>query len=243
MQATSPWSSISLNVRWRSIASGVVRCDRVLDSADHALDRAQQPALPSARLEQCSGQERSGGLAVGAGDADDAELRGRVTVEARGGRRHRLSDARHTDLRDAQVQRPLDDEGDRPMGDRVRGVVVAVAAEPGHAEEQRARGYRAVVVREAGDLGVVGVPISAGSGAGNQLVEPHRGPSVVSGSAGILAEATGPRGQLAPLDHAVDQPVGERLLTGEIAIALHVGVNPLDRLSGVLGVDLVDPRP
>ena len=86
----------------------------------------------------------------------------RVAVERRGGRRHRRADARHRDLRDAQVQRALDDQRHRAAGDRVGGEVVAVAGEPGHAEEQRPGLDGAVVVREAGDLDVAAPSCASG---------------------------------------------------------------------------------
>ena len=44
--------------------------DRALLATDHALDCPQQPGLASIRLQQRADQERRGGLAVGAGDAD-----------------------------------------------------------------------------------------------------------------------------------------------------------------------------
>ena len=46
--------------------------------------------------------------------------------------------------------------------------------------------------------------------------------------------------QLVLGDHPVDQPVLERLLGGEEAVALHVVAHALLRLPGVPGVDLVD---
>jgi hypothetical protein len=43
------------------------------------------------------------------------------------------------------------------------------------------------------------------------------------------------------VEHLVDQPVLDGLIGLEEAIALHVDVNLLDRLTGVVRVDLVDP--
>ena len=43
------------------------------------------------------------------------------------------------------------------------------------------------------------------------------------------------------VDHLVDQAVLDGLVGLEEAVALHVGVNLLDRLTGVVRVDLVDP--
>ena len=42
-------------------------------------------------------------------------------------------------------------------------------------------------------------------------------------------------------DHAVDQPVLDGLVGLEEPVALHVVVDLLERLAGVVGVDLVDP--
>src|SRR4051794_32162934 len=99
-QARSPARSIPANARWRSMASGVVRASgaggggggRPPPPADDALDRAQQRGRHPGRLEQRADQESRGGLAVGAGDADDAQLRRGVAVIARGDRRHRRAD-------------------------------------------------------------------------------------------------------------------------------------------------------
>ena len=41
-------------------------------------------------------------------------------------------------------------------------------------------------------------------------------------------------------DDAVDEPVVDRLLRAEEAVALHVVVDALDRLAGVVRVELVD---
>ena len=65
----------------------------------------------------------------------------------------------------------------------------------------------------------------------------------------LRAAARSVRQPLAPLadllrlaQDAVDQAVLDRLLGGEEAVALHVLVDLLDRLAGVLRVDLVEPR-
>src|SRR3712207_9321825 len=42
-------------------------------------------------------------------------------------------------------------------------------------------------------------------------------------------------------DDAVDQAVLERLVGREVTVAVHVGVDLLDVLAAVLGVDLVEP--
>src|SRR4051794_24370331 len=48
-------------------------------------------------------------------------------------------------------------------------------------------------------------------------------------------------GTAAAGQHAVDQPVFDGLIRGEEAVALHVFVDLLDRLAGVLRVDLIEP--
>ena len=137
----------------------------VLLPADHRRDGPEQPGPAVVGLEQCAGDERGCGLAVGARDADGLELRGRVAVEASRGRSHRRADAVHVDLRNAEVQRALDDERGRAASDRLGGEVVAVAREPGDAEEQRPGRDRPVVVGEAGDLEFGCVGRSAGKHA------------------------------------------------------------------------------
>ena len=49
-------------------------------------------------------------------------------------------------------------------------------------------------------------------------------------------------GRQPAIDHAVHEAIGHSLSTGEITVPLHVGVDPLHRLAGVLGVDLIDSR-
>src|SRR4051794_40574855 len=74
-----------------------------------------------------------------------------------------------------------------------------------------------------------------------------RRPSADNRSAGAglaIPVAVGPEPGAQPpdlvgLDHAVDQAVLLRLLGGEVAVAVHVVVDPLDRLAGVAGGDLV----
>ena len=158
----------------------------VLDAADHALDRAQEPGRPAGGLEQRPDQERRRGLAVRAGDSDGLEASRGVAVEPRRRRGHSRADAGDPDLGDAQSQWALDHERRGTPGDRLPGVVVAVAGEARNTEEQRPGRDGAVVVGEGCDLGVVDVRGTVGSpgrGARNHLVEPHRGPSVVAGSA------------------------------------------------------------
>ena len=66
--------------------------------------------------------------------------------------RHRLAHGRHDELRDIDLERPLDDDGGSTALDRLPGEVVAVDALAGDAEEECAGGHAPGVVREVGDL-------------------------------------------------------------------------------------------
>ena len=166
-QAASPPSSISRNVRWRSIASGVVRWTGARLAAHDRRHGAEQPGLDPRRLEHRPREPRRGRLAARAGDADHAQLGGRVAVEARGGVGHGRAHVLDPDLGDAEAERAADDERGRPARDRVGREVMAVAREAGDAEEQRAWLHHAVVEGEAGDLDVV-------RAVAEQLAQRHR---------------------------------------------------------------------
>ena len=133
-----------------------------LDAADHALDGAQQPGLAAVGLQQRPDQERGRRLAVGAGDArpsraspSDRRRRPPPRAPSRRARTRPGSRAR----RGRAAARTT--SATAPRDDRVGREVVAVAGEPGHAEEQRPRRDEAVVVGEIGDLDVA-------AGAGRQ---------------------------------------------------------------------------
>ena len=68
--------------------------------------------------------------------------------------RHRGPHVVDEHLRHAEPERALDDQRRRAARHRVGGEVVAVAGEAGHAEEQRPRADRAVVVGEGDDVNV-----------------------------------------------------------------------------------------
>ena len=78
-----------------------------------------------------------------AGDAGDGELLGRPPEELVGGDRHRRARVGDDELRHGEVERPLDDERDRAVRDRLRREVVPVGALAGDAEEERSRRRRA----------------------------------------------------------------------------------------------------
>ena len=154
-QARSPPSTIRRKVCWSSIASGVVRSTGSDDPADDPLDGAHQARLNPLALEDVADQEGGRGLAVGAGDAGDAQLLGRVAVEAHRGVGHRRAGLADLDLDHARVEieRALDDNRRGPGLHRVGRELVAVGGEPGDAEEQRPGARLAAVVGKRGDLG------------------------------------------------------------------------------------------
>ena len=93
------------------MASGVVRTTGALLAADDRRDGAEQAGLAAGGLEQGADEEGGRRLAVGAGDADDVELRAwgrRGSAAAAGAMAARAS--RDLDLGHAEVQRALDDE-------------------------------------------------------------------------------------------------------------------------------------
>ena len=131
---------------------------RMLDAADDRLDRAQQAGRDPRALQQRAGEEGGGGLAVGAGDAGDAQRGRRIAVEAGGGGGHRRADVLHDDFGHAEPQRPLDDERHRPSRHRVRREVVPVAGEPRDGEEQGPWSDEPIVESQARDDHVGAVP-------------------------------------------------------------------------------------
>ena len=69
-QCVSPASRIAANAACRSIASGVVRSDLVLDAPDDGLHGPEQPGRLARGLEQRAHEVGARRLAVGPGDAD-----------------------------------------------------------------------------------------------------------------------------------------------------------------------------
>ncbi len=80
-------------------------------------------------LEDVADEEGGRRLAVGAGDADDAQLGSRVAVEAHRGVRHRRAGVAHLDLDDVglEVERPFHDHGRRT---RLDGVAARTRGRP-----------------------------------------------------------------------------------------------------------------
>ena len=137
-QCVSPAARIAANVACRSIASGVVRATACSAPPIDRRHRAEQAGRLARGLEQRAHEVGRRRLAVRAGDADRAQRRGRVAVQARGGGRHRGAHVVDDDLRHAEAERVVDDERGRAARDGVGGEVVAVAGEAAHAEEDRA---------------------------------------------------------------------------------------------------------
>jgi hypothetical protein len=150
---------------------------RPLLTSDDGRDAAQQPARPPGGLEQLPYEVRGGRLAARARDPDDRELGGGIAVHPRRRARHRGADVVDQHLGHAQPQRALDHQRGRAAGDRVAGEVVPVAGEAGHAEEQRSRLDRAVVVGEGDDVNVG--PVA------EQFAQRHAGGTLAVGSAPI----------------------------------------------------------
>ncbi len=125
---------------------------RPLLAPDPALDVREQRGPPPGFVEDRVQQEGGRRLAVRAGDRGDVELLRRLAEEARRRRAHRRAHARHEELRDVQVEPPLDDEGDRAGLDRLRGELVQVVARTHEAEEERSGCDCVRVVGEVEDL-------------------------------------------------------------------------------------------
>ena len=175
--ASSPASAIAANVRWRSIASGVVR---TTGCSTPPITDLTVPSRPQRRSAASSSERTRNAVVVlplvpvmpTTGSA-----RRRVAVEARRGDRHRRADVRDLHLGHAEAERPRDHQRRRPARDGVGGEVMAVAGEPGHAEEQVAGLHRAVVVGQAGDLHV-------GRTLAEQVAQGHRPGSLRARAAG-----------------------------------------------------------
>ena len=150
--ASSPAASMSAKVRCRSMASGVVRATACCSPPTIAVTVPSRPVRRPPASSRARTRKADRRLAVGARDPDRGQPRGRVAGQRGGGGRHRGAHVVDEDLGHGGAQRPLHDERHRAARDRVAGVVVAVAREARHAEEQRARRHEAVVVGERRDL-------------------------------------------------------------------------------------------
>ena len=121
-------------------------------AADDPPDGPDQPGLPPRSVEHRVQEERRGRLAVRPRHAGDLELLRRLAEEHVRGDSHRRSDVLDDELRNGDLELPLDDERDGASLDRLPREVVAVHALSRDAEEDRALRHRARVVREVADL-------------------------------------------------------------------------------------------
>ena len=87
-------------------------------------------------------------------DAGHLELARRLAEERIRRDRHRCARVVDDELRHVDLERALDDEGDRPGRHHVRCEVVPVHPRAGDAEEEGSGRHAARVVCEVGDLGV-----------------------------------------------------------------------------------------
>jgi hypothetical protein len=151
--------------RVQHLAEGALEIDRLAGrpggraalSADAVLDRAEEPGTTPCGRED--GEEEKGGrrLPVRAGDAGDLELPRRVSEESIGSKSHGFSGVADEELGRRQLERPLDDERGRPVGDGVGGELVSVGLVTGHADEEGPGCDAAGVVGQVGDLDAGGV--------------------------------------------------------------------------------------
>ena len=121
-------------------------------AADLPLDGPHEAGLATRRIENRAQEECRGRLPVRSRDTCDLELLRRLAEEEVGGDCHRLAHGRHEELRDIDLERPLDDDGGSTALDRLPGEVVAVHSLAADAEEERAGGHAPRVVREVGDF-------------------------------------------------------------------------------------------
>ncbi len=121
--------------------------------AEVVVDGAEQ-ADAGVVLEEIFHQVRDGGLAVGAGDADHAQIaiRGVVAAAGRAGERGaRIGDLDEGDLGRRGGGRGVRHDGDRAAAERLGDVHRAVGAQTGQGEEHVARHHATAVHHDAGD--------------------------------------------------------------------------------------------
>ena len=160
-------------------------------AADAALDRSEEPGPAAGGREDRVEKERCRRLAVRAGDARDLELPRRLVEERVRGDGHRGSRVVDDELRDGELERPLDDERDGAPSDGVGGEVVAVRTRPGDAEEERAGLDTPGGVREVADLGGCAGDHGARRERRDDALQLHRVASLATASHGarFLAHA------------------------------------------------------
>ena len=152
-------------------------------SSDDLLDRPEQSTAEPRRFEDRADEEGGGGLAVGTGDPDHAELGARIAEPAGRNRRHRPPRVGDDQLRYVEIELPLGDQRGGPRRDHVGSEVVAVGGVPDDAEEE---GPGADLPAVEGDVADLGRSVPTGDPGGNvarerpgkefgaELVEPHQ---------------------------------------------------------------------
>ena len=201
----APASRMRASSACSSLASGVVCAGLHGLARDARADRphdADAPPggsriVPNDSLEEIGG----GGLAVGAGDAEDPHGGRRVAEQGRGHRPERSPHARDPGLGDGERQRALDQQRDGTAGHRLRRMVVAVGDRPGDAREAGSRCRVTAVVgdRHDLDLGIPGpgVDVRGLVETGEQVVPTHaRASSRVGHGSGVRV----PGARRAPAD-------------------------------------------
>ena len=149
--------------------------DRMIHSPDAIDDGAEKPRRPPRRAEEAGDEVSRGRLAVGAGDADDAEVTRRIAVPARRHERHGAARGGDDDLRRGDAGVALADERRGAGLDGGIGELVAVERESGDAKEKRAVGDVTRVVGEAPDLGAGVAAHRRARDPFDQLAQLHRG--------------------------------------------------------------------
>ena len=136
-----PRATSSASVAWRSIGPGVVSEPAVESTGAPCPSNAPSvPMLPalSAALNRWRMSAGGGGLAVGAGDADQREPAARMAVPGLAERERGAPAVAHDDLGDARLLRGLDHDGDGAAAHRVGDEAVAVGLRAAHGDVERA---------------------------------------------------------------------------------------------------------
>ena len=144
-------------------------------AADARLDGADEPRSPAGGGEDRVEEEGGGRLAARPGHPGDLELRGRVAEERDRRPGHRGARVRDHELRDVEVEAPLDHERDGAVLDRLRREVVPVRTRSGDAEEDRAGTGAPRVVDEIRHLRGGSTDDLDRSERGGQPLQIHRG--------------------------------------------------------------------
>jgi hypothetical protein len=151
--------------RLEHLAEGSLEVDRLAGrtdggatlASDPVLDRAEEAGTAAGRREDREEEEGGRRLPVRACGAGDFELARRLSEEGIGCKGHGLPGVADEELGHRQIERALDDERDRTVGNGVGGKIVAVGLVAGHADEERPGSDAARVVGEVGDLDAGGV--------------------------------------------------------------------------------------